>query len=417
VLVERIRSNTTPAPTRAWFDALHDDLVGQPPDRAALARWASLVRRGARHREIASDVLASDAYGSAQTALLFRALLDRPADRASLCAWTAALGAGLAIQDAIASLCDCAEYKAAYPDPDAFVDSLYQRVLHRAPDPDGKAAWLAQLDHRSSTLSVIRGFLSSTEYCAQRVAELAVRMLGREPRPGEMSERVIALIQGAPLQQIALELAISAEYIARAERRGLAGDRARAGESDADVLALVATGDIETAIQRAMRRHGGAVYRYCRVALDDAALADDIHQQVFIEAYRDFARFARRSSVRTWLLGIARHRVLDAVKRRRRARSRLDTAASGVTELADPAPSAADQLDDAQLRAALTACMAHLDEPVRACVLLRYQQGLTFEDMAAICGEKAGTLQARVARALRRLRELIEAHVRSSDEA
>src|SRR6185295_17386497 len=55
--------------------------------------------------------------------------------RCSIAPWTAALGAGLAIQDAIASLCDCAEYKAAYPDPGAFVDSLYQRVLHRAPDP------------------------------------------------------------------------------------------------------------------------------------------------------------------------------------------------------------------------------------------------------------------------------------------
>jgi DNA-directed RNA polymerase specialized sigma24 family protein len=41
-------------------------------------------------------------------------------------------------------------------------------------------------------------------------------------------------------------------------------------------------------------------------------------------------------------------------------------------------------------------------------VLLRFQQGLSFEEMSAICREKPGTLQARVARALPVLRDCIE---------
>ena len=57
-----------------------------------------------------------------------------------------------------------------------------------------------------------------------------------------------------------------------------------------------------------------------------------------------------------------------------------------------------------------------LDEPSRTAVLLRYQQGFSYEEMAAICHEKAGTLQARVSRALRRLREMMESRLGSEED-
>ncbi|HEX8113454.1 MAG TPA: sigma-70 family RNA polymerase sigma factor, partial [Kofleriaceae bacterium] len=89
-----------------------------------------------------------------------------------------------------------------------------------------------------------------------------------------------------------------------------------------------------------------------------------------------------------------------------RARAHLDVAAGA--DLPDPRPSPGEGLDDAELQAALVTCLATLDDPARTAVLLRYQQGLTYEEMAEICGEKAGTLQARVARALRKLRDRLE---------
>src|SRR5262249_59283700 len=100
--------------------------------------------------------------------------------------------------------------------------------------------------------------------------------------------------------------------------------------------------------------------------------------------------------------------VWDAEEGGRRSRADLD-AGAGVG-LADPQPAAGDQLDDAQLQATLARCLTRLEEPVRTAVLLRYQQGLTYEEMAEICGEKPGTLQARVSRALRKLRDRLEGH-------
>lgn len=177
-------------------------------------------------------------------------------------------------------------------------------------------------------------------------------------------------------------------------------------DPDSDLLALVAKGDMTSAIRLLMQRHGPPVYRYCREALGDAALADDVHQQVFIEAYRDLPKFKRHSAVRTWVFAIARHRILDAAKARQRAYSHIE--ATDATAVADLKPSPGERIDEIRLNEALVACLAKLRDHVRTALLLRFQQGFTFEDMAGICREKPGTLQAKVTRALPVLRDCIE---------
>ena len=163
------------------------------------------------------------------------------------------------------------------------------------------------------------------------------------------------------------------------------------------------------ALELLMRRYGASVYRYCREELRDRALADDVHQQVFIQAHRDLATFAGRATLKTWLFAIARHRVLDASKMRRRARAHREHDAADPI---DPAPAADQLIDDARLCRDLVECLGLLPPRMRTALLLRYQQGFTFDEMAQICHEKPGTLQARVARALPRLRALLEARTR-----
>jgi RNA polymerase sigma-70 factor (ECF subfamily) len=184
-------------------------------------------------------------------------------------------------------------------------------------------------------------------------------------------------------------------------------------DPDADLLEFVRSGDTAAAATRAMQRYGRPVYRYCRAALHDAVQADDVHQQVFLEAFRDLPRFAARSTVRVWLFAIARHRVLDAAKRYRRTPELLDEAAA--ENLAAPGPLPDELIDDARLYAALLTSLAELEDAARTAVLLRYQQGFSFEEMAEICHEKAGTLAARVTRALRRLRVAIEARLQDGE--
>ncbi|HEX3760786.1 MAG TPA: sigma-70 family RNA polymerase sigma factor [Kofleriaceae bacterium] len=177
-------------------------------------------------------------------------------------------------------------------------------------------------------------------------------------------------------------------------------------DPDGDIVALIERGAFDAALTSLMRRHGVAVYRYCREELHDRTLADDVHQQIFIQAHRDLGRFAARSTLRTWLFAIARHRVLDAAKSRRRAQAHIEE--DDTADTPDPSPPPGDRLDEARLHQALIACLRELGEHVRGTLVLRYQQGFTFEELGALLREKPGTLQARVMRALPILRACIE---------
>lgn len=180
-------------------------------------------------------------------------------------------------------------------------------------------------------------------------------------------------------------------------------------DPDGDLLALARQGKPAAALSGLMQRHGTAIYRYCRAGLRDAALAEDVHQQVFLAAFVDLPRFAARSTLRVWLFAIARHRMLDAARRRHRARLVSDDALVG--EAPDPRPLVGELLDAARLRDALVASLDELGDRTRTAVLLRYQQGFTYEEMSAICGESTSTLHARVTRAMPALREAIEARL------
>jgi RNA polymerase sigma factor (sigma-70 family) len=178
-------------------------------------------------------------------------------------------------------------------------------------------------------------------------------------------------------------------------------------DPDHDIVELAHRGDHNAAIRLLMKRHGESVYRFVRTTLRNHPSADDVHSRVFIEAHRDLPRFQRRAPLRSWLYGIARHRVLDELK----AIKTGDTRHLPLEghDAPDDKASAPERIDDQRLRQALAACLDHLANEVREAIILRYQQGFTFEDMSELCKEKPGTLQARVARALPALRTCIEA--------
>lgn len=164
----------------------------------------------------------------------------------------------------------------------------------------------------------------------------------------------------------------------------------------------LARGDHRQALTVLMQAYGRDLHRHCYQVLRDRDLADDVHQTVFVQAYRDLPGFAGRSSLRTWLYGIARHRLMDAMKIGTRWRRRF-VRAEPLPEAADARPRADDALADSGEVVALLAALAALPLDSRIAVLLRYAEGMTFEEIGTVCGEKPATVQARVARALPRL--------------
>jgi RNA polymerase sigma factor (sigma-70 family) len=176
---------------------------------------------------------------------------------------------------------------------------------------------------------------------------------------------------------------------------------------EGEILSALARGDRDAALRLLMREYGTPVWRYCRRMVGDGDLADEAHQMTFVQAHEGLPRFAGRSSLRTWLFGIAHHRCLDALKISRRRAARF-TPLDGLPEPPAPVATAEDRLTAAARVRTLGRCLGELAPHVRAAVLLRFQQGITYEEMARLEGERAPTLQARVARALPVLRRCLE---------
>ncbi|MCA9540358.1 MAG: RNA polymerase sigma factor [Myxococcales bacterium] len=167
-------------------------------------------------------------------------------------------------------------------------------------------------------------------------------------------------------------------------------------------------GDLRRAVTILMAAYGDQIYRHCVFMLGDAGRAQDIQQKVFVQAWRDLGRFSGRSSLRTWLFAIARNRCRDDLKGWRRFLRRFELDGESP-ERAGSAPSAEQRLATEALKAPLAECLQRLAPAVRSVVLLRFQNEMSFVDIAESTAQKANTVQVQVARAMPVLRKCLEA--------
>jgi RNA polymerase sigma-70 factor (ECF subfamily) len=155
-------------------------------------------------------------------------------------------------------------------------------------------------------------------------------------------------------------------------------------------LALAARSGDAAAQAAFVRATQTDVWRFT-AALVDAGAADDLTQETYLRALRALPAFEGRSSVRTWLLGIARRTCADhlrGVVRRRRLDARL--AAQSYTEA--PVPDPAHRLTTADLLGALS-------PERRTAFVLTQVLGLSYAEAADVEQVPVGTIRSRVARA------------------
>lgn len=189
------------------------------------------------------------------------------------------------------------------------------------------------------------------------------------------------------------------------------GDVALPGRFDEDeVDAALSRGDLQLAFSLLMTRYGDQVLRYAVAVTGDIEQAEEVRQQVFVEVYRDLPTFESRAPVRGWLFAIVRHRCLDMTKGVRRWALRYKNERTPESEIDDAQPG--DEIDVRRMAKMLENCLPKLAPAAREAVLLRYQQELSYDEAAVVTGERPGTLQQRVARALPRLRQCVEAQMR-----
>ena len=182
---------------------------------------------------------------------------------------------------------------------------------------------------------------------------------------------------------------------------------ARVDAIDEQVRQLIDRGHSTAAMELMAREFGDIVFSNAYRILGSHAAAQDALQQTFFEALRDLSSFQSRSSVKTWLLGIGTHRALDVARRMRREEQWQVSEVEGDDVPETTVPEVPAALDHRRRTRALEECLRQLSAKVRAALLMRFQHGLSYEDIAKSCSARPGTLQARVTRAFPVLRRCL----------
>jgi RNA polymerase sigma-70 factor (ECF subfamily) len=167
-------------------------------------------------------------------------------------------------------------------------------------------------------------------------------------------------------------------------------------DSAEPVLRRLASGDRD-ALGDLYDLYAGLVNGLALRILRDKGEAEDVVQEVFVQAWRQAQRFdPARGTPAAWLCTIARTRALDRLRRRVARREEPGEAS--------PAPSERPRREEGL---AVRKALDGLSPDQRAALELAYYEGLTQTEIAARLGEPLGTIKTRIRTAMIRLRETL----------
>ena len=181
----------------------------------------------------------------------------------------------------------------------------------------------------------------------------------------------------------------------------------RPGESPEDaerhLVQRVALGD-RLALDGLMARYQRTLFQYLLQLTPDRQVAEEILQDTFVAVWQSAASFAGRSSVRTWLIGVARRQAHNTLRR-----AQLPLA--DEQELAD-VPAAEGEPEAQAIAGAeredLAAAIGRLPAIHREVLLLTFVQNLSYQEVAQVVGVPIGTVRSRLNNAKAALRRDLE---------
>jgi RNA polymerase sigma-70 factor, ECF subfamily len=174
--------------------------------------------------------------------------------------------------------------------------------------------------------------------------------------------------------------------------------------ADEALIRQIAAGH-KLAMRALFARHQVKVYRFALRIVRDATLAEDVVSETFIDAWQHAGRFEGRSSVSTWLLGIARHKALTAANRRPTESLDSDAAQNVV----DPAASPEAEVGERDRGTAIRRCLQALSPEHAEIIDLVYYQGKSIKEIVEILDIPENTVKSRMFYARKRLAALVAA--------
>jgi RNA polymerase sigma-70 factor (ECF subfamily) len=173
---------------------------------------------------------------------------------------------------------------------------------------------------------------------------------------------------------------------------------------DETLLESIAAGD-RFALQVLFQRHNVRVYRFVLRLTGNAAIAEEIVSEVFLDVWRHAATFRAKCQATTWLLTIARHKAISALRRRSEAPLDDDKAAA----VPDPVDNAETELERKDRRKLARARLTRLSPLHREIIDLVYYHEKSVDEVARIVGAPRSTVKTRMFRARSHLAKLLGA--------
>ena len=173
---------------------------------------------------------------------------------------------------------------------------------------------------------------------------------------------------------------------------------------DDDLIGRIAAKD-QSAIEALYGAHQVRVYRFILRRVRSEAVAEELTNEVFMEVWRNAAKFEGRSSLSSWMLSIAHNRAVSTLRKRREEAMDEETAAA----IPDDADTPEVETQKADKGALLRQCIAQLSDDHATVVDLVYYHEMAVGEVAEVLGVPANTVKTRLFHARKNLSELLKA--------
>jgi RNA polymerase sigma-70 factor, ECF subfamily len=164
--------------------------------------------------------------------------------------------------------------------------------------------------------------------------------------------------------------------------------------SDREIVAACQRGDTE-AFRTLFELYKDKLFSIAFRFSGDRSAAMDIAQDAFLKLFSRIGEFRGESSFETWVYRVVVNSCLD---HRRRSRRLLPLADAFLGRLTEPRDCLAD-LMRSEMDARVRAAVDHLPPDLRIVVVLRYTEGLSYDDIAEVLACPPGTVASRLNRA------------------
>ncbi len=178
-----------------------------------------------------------------------------------------------------------------------------------------------------------------------------------------------------------------------------------ADEPDDHQLLERITAKDKDALNTLYSRYMTPVYSLSLHMLKQPPLAEEVTQDVFLNIWLKASSFnASRGTPRSWIMSVAHHRVVDAIRARRRSAMSEPEDYETLTRLPSSEPSVESQVTQSLDRERIMRALSTLPDRQREVIELAYFEGYSQSEMAEKLSQPLGTIKTRVRLAMQKLR-------------